>query len=260
MWGLHFFLNFHRNIQVLSPASLTKIILILTDLVLFSLYSNAYFVWILLKLHFTNTFSVYSGAGCLPSLSACLLPGDCHLLIQTSRRFPQLDQYLPAACLSLLQGTNTTWSLLCAYIYVFYCFTWDMTCQFVCMCMQVIEVLVRSEQGLFREVVKHLNQVEEQVLESLAWTSNSPLWETLRGAKDQVPACKQVQNLQQTPQHLRTTQRIHKYSCVCACVCQVMPPQYLEQNNDSSSGSLPITPVNQGQNLNIGSALKGILY
>uniref|UniRef100_A0A674MSQ5 RB transcriptional corepressor like 2 n=1 Tax=Takifugu rubripes TaxID=31033 RepID=A0A674MSQ5_TAKRU len=94
---------------------------------------------------------------------------------------------------------------------------------------KVIEVLVRSEQGLFREVVKHLNQVEEQVLESLAWTSNSPLWETLRGAKDQVPACKQV-----------------------------MPPQYLEQNNDSSSGSLPITPVNQGQNLNIGSALKGM--
>lgn len=59
--------------------------------------------------------------------------------------------------------------------------------------MQVIEVLVRSEQGLFREVVKHLNQVEEQVLESLAWTSDSPLWESLRGAKDQVPACQQVQ-------------------------------------------------------------------
>lgn len=103
---------------------------------LFSLYSNAYFVWILLKLHFTNTFSVYSGAGCLPSLSACLLPGDCHLLIQTSRRFPQLDQYLPAACLSLLQGTNTTWSLLCAYICV--CFialpeTWRV-CLCVCAC------------------------------------------------------------------------------------------------------------------------------
>lgn len=58
--------------------------------------------------------------------------------------------------------------------------------------MQVIEVLVRSEQGLFREVVKHLNQVEEQVLESLAWTSDSPLWETLRRAKDHVPACQEV--------------------------------------------------------------------
>lgn len=61
-------------------------------------------------------------------------------------------------------------------------------------CLQVIEVLVRSEQGLFREVVKHLNQVEEQVLESLAWSSDSPLWESLRGAKEQVPACQQVRS------------------------------------------------------------------
>uniref|UniRef100_A0A3B4XRW9 Retinoblastoma-like protein 2 n=1 Tax=Seriola lalandi dorsalis TaxID=1841481 RepID=A0A3B4XRW9_SERLL len=57
---------------------------------------------------------------------------------------------------------------------------------------KVIEVLVRSEQGLFREVVKHLNQVEEQVLESLAWSRDSPLWESLRGAKDLVPACQEV--------------------------------------------------------------------
>uniref|UniRef100_A0A3Q2DFJ2 Retinoblastoma-like 2 (p130) n=1 Tax=Cyprinodon variegatus TaxID=28743 RepID=A0A3Q2DFJ2_CYPVA len=54
----------------------------------------------------------------------------------------------------------------------------------------VIEVLVRSEQGLSREVVKHLNQVEEQVLESLAWTSGSPLWQSLRTAK--VPSCQEV--------------------------------------------------------------------
>lgn len=80
---------------------------------------------------------------------------------------------------------------------------------------KVIEVLVRSEQGLFREVVKHLNQVEEQVLESLAWTSGSPLWEALAGASDRVsdrvPACQQV-----------------------------MPPQYLEPgdgNPDLSSSS-----------------------
>uniref|UniRef100_A0A8C3AXS0 Retinoblastoma-like protein 2 n=1 Tax=Cyclopterus lumpus TaxID=8103 RepID=A0A8C3AXS0_CYCLU len=83
---------------------------------------------------------------------------------------------------------------------------------------KVIEVLVRSEQGLFREVVKHLNQVEEQVLESLAWTNDSPLWESLRGAKDHVPACKQV-----------------------------MPLQYLEQSDESSS--VPLTPINQGPEL-----------
>ena len=76
-------------------------------------------------------------------------------------------------------------------------------CVCVCVCVraQVIEVLVRSEQGLFREVVKHLNQVEEQVLETLAWTSDSPLWEKLRGAKEQVPACKQVQSARPAAQH-----------------------------------------------------------
>lgn len=56
--------------------------------------------------------------------------------------------------------------------------------------MQVIEVLVRSEQSLFREAVKHLNQVEEQVLESLAWTRDSPLWHSLQSAK--VPSCQEV--------------------------------------------------------------------
>ncbi|KAF3706008.1 Retinoblastoma-like protein 2 130 kDa retinoblastoma-associated protein [Channa argus] len=93
---------------------------------------------------------------------------------------------------------------------------------------KVIEVLVRSEQGLFREVVKHLNQVEEQVLESLAWTSNSPLWESLHGAKDHIPTCQEV-----------------------------MPPQYLEQNNESSTGSVPLTPINQGPELNSNSSVKG---
>lgn len=94
---------------------------------------------------------------------------------------------------------------------------------------KVIEVLVRSEQGLFREVVKHLNQVEEQVLESLAWTSGSPLWESLRGAKDHVPACQEV-----------------------------MPPQYLEQNDESSTGSVPLTPINHGADLTTNSTIKGV--
>ncbi|KAM9854316.1 retinoblastoma-like protein 2 [Aulostomus maculatus] len=94
---------------------------------------------------------------------------------------------------------------------------------------KVIEVLVRSEQGLFREVVKHLNQVEEQVLESLAWTSDSLLWESLHAAKDHVPACQEV-----------------------------MPPQYLEPSDDSGSGSVPLTPVSHGHNLNTSSTIKGV--
>lgn len=61
--------------------------------------------------------------------------------------------------------------------------------------LQVIEVLVRAEEGLFREVVKHLNHVEEQVLESLAWKGNSPLWESIREAKNCVPACQEVRTI-----------------------------------------------------------------
>ena len=45
---------------------------------------------------------VYPGAGRLPSLAARLLPGDRHLLLQTSRWFPQPDRHLPASSLSLL--------------------------------------------------------------------------------------------------------------------------------------------------------------
>ncbi|XP_069384499.1 retinoblastoma-like protein 2 isoform X2 [Paralichthys olivaceus] len=92
---------------------------------------------------------------------------------------------------------------------------------------KVIEVLVRSEQGLFREVVKHLNQVEEQVLESLVWSSDSPMWEILSGAKDQVPSCQQV-----------------------------MPPQYLEPNDDISSGSAPISHLSHGPDLS--SSVPGV--
>uniref|UniRef100_A0A1A7XP02 Retinoblastoma-like 2 (p130) n=1 Tax=Iconisemion striatum TaxID=60296 RepID=A0A1A7XP02_9TELE len=92
---------------------------------------------------------------------------------------------------------------------------------------KVIEVLVRSEQGLFREVVKHLNQVEEQILESLAWTSDSPLWQSLQSA--QVPSCQEV-----------------------------MPPQYLEQNEESSGAGIPLTPTSQGPDLSTNSSIKGV--
>uniref|UniRef100_A0A6Q2XPU4 Retinoblastoma-like 2 (p130) n=1 Tax=Esox lucius TaxID=8010 RepID=A0A6Q2XPU4_ESOLU len=90
---------------------------------------------------------------------------------------------------------------------------------------KVIEVLVRAEQGLFREVVKHLNQIEEQVLESLAWEGGSPLWDSIRGAKNQAPACQEV-----------------------------MPPQHLEDGDGgSSAGNAPLTLNNLGTDLNTNS-------
>uniref|UniRef100_A0A8C8IXB4 Retinoblastoma-like 2 (p130) n=1 Tax=Oncorhynchus tshawytscha TaxID=74940 RepID=A0A8C8IXB4_ONCTS len=90
---------------------------------------------------------------------------------------------------------------------------------------KVIEVLVRVEQGLFRKVVKHLNQVEEQVLESLAWRGGSPLWDSVRGAKNQPPSCQEV-----------------------------MPPQHLEDGD----GAAPLTPSNRGTDLGANRGGKGV--
>uniref|UniRef100_A0A8C3AH09 Retinoblastoma-like 1 (p107) n=1 Tax=Cyclopterus lumpus TaxID=8103 RepID=A0A8C3AH09_CYCLU len=45
---------------------------------------------------------------------------------------------------------------------------------------KVIEVFIRSEEGLSRDMVKHLNLIEEQVLESRAWSADSALWSALQ--------------------------------------------------------------------------------
>ncbi|KAM9589947.1 retinoblastoma-like protein 1 isoform 3-T3 [Trichechus inunguis] len=55
---------------------------------------------------------------------------------------------------------------------------------------KVIEVVIRSEEGLSRDMVKHLNSIEEQILESLAWSHDSALWEALQANK--VPTCEEV--------------------------------------------------------------------
>ncbi|XP_064888769.1 retinoblastoma-like protein 1 isoform X2 [Columba livia] len=51
---------------------------------------------------------------------------------------------------------------------------------------KVIEVLIRSEEGLSRDMVKHLNSIEEQILESLAWTRDSALWSALQASENKV--------------------------------------------------------------------------
>uniref|UniRef100_A0A3P8RLF2 Retinoblastoma-like protein 1 n=1 Tax=Amphiprion percula TaxID=161767 RepID=A0A3P8RLF2_AMPPE len=57
---------------------------------------------------------------------------------------------------------------------------------------KVIEVFIRSEEGLSRDMVKHLNSIEEQVLESRAWTADSALWSTLQVAGNKVPTVEEV--------------------------------------------------------------------
>ncbi|KAI5708296.1 hypothetical protein M8J77_020055 [Diaphorina citri] len=57
---------------------------------------------------------------------------------------------------------------------------------------KVIEVIVRAEASLSRDIVKHLNLTEEQVLDSLAWVSNSPLWKNIEDSGQEIPGCEQV--------------------------------------------------------------------
>ncbi|XP_072237583.1 retinoblastoma-like protein 1 [Leuresthes tenuis] len=57
---------------------------------------------------------------------------------------------------------------------------------------KVIEVFIRSEEGLSRDMVKHLNSIEEQVLESRAWTADSALWSAFEAAGNKVPTVEEV--------------------------------------------------------------------
>ncbi|NP_001124082.1 retinoblastoma-like protein 1 [Danio rerio] len=57
---------------------------------------------------------------------------------------------------------------------------------------KVIEVFIRSEEGLSRDMVKHLNSIEEQVLESRAWTRDSALWNALNKDNNKVPTVEEV--------------------------------------------------------------------
>uniref|UniRef100_UPI0037E8D63B retinoblastoma-like protein 2 n=1 Tax=Semicossyphus pulcher TaxID=241346 RepID=UPI0037E8D63B len=56
----------------------------------------------------------------------------------------------------------------------------------------VIELVLRAEDRLPLSVTTHLAQLEKKVLESLAWTSDSPLWEILRAIGGSLPTCQQV--------------------------------------------------------------------
>lgn len=53
-------------------------------------------------------------------------------------------------------------------------------------------MFIRSEEGLSRDMVKHLNVIEEQVLESRAWTKDSVLWEALETDNFKVPTVAEV--------------------------------------------------------------------
>lgn len=58
---------------------------------------------------------------------------------------------------------------------------------------KVIEPAILSQNGFWREVVKHLNNVEEQIVECLVWKVDSPLWSTMERCGQPVPTFEEVQ-------------------------------------------------------------------
>ncbi|KAM7014964.1 retinoblastoma-like protein 2 [Tautogolabrus adspersus] len=57
---------------------------------------------------------------------------------------------------------------------------------------KVIELVLRLRECLPRTVFRHLAKLEEKILESLAWTSGSPLWEDIRANDGRLPTCQQA--------------------------------------------------------------------
>lgn len=57
---------------------------------------------------------------------------------------------------------------------------------------KIIELVVRTENQLSRDMVKHLTMLEERILDSISWEADSPLWKTIEESNMSVPSCEDV--------------------------------------------------------------------
>ncbi|GMT28601.1 hypothetical protein PFISCL1PPCAC_19898 [Pristionchus fissidentatus] len=57
---------------------------------------------------------------------------------------------------------------------------------------KIIEMVVKAEGGLSRECIRHINGIEESILEEGAWSHESPLWATLSRRADGVPSSESI--------------------------------------------------------------------
>ncbi|XP_064413824.1 retinoblastoma-associated protein isoform X2 [Latimeria chalumnae] len=72
---------------------------------------------------------------------------------------------------------------------------------------KVIESFIKAEPSLTREMIKHLERCEHRIMESLAWQSDSPLFDLIKQFKEQegqVDQPEQTSTLQQPLQHSHT--------------------------------------------------------
>lgn len=57
---------------------------------------------------------------------------------------------------------------------------------------KIIEMVVKADIGLSRDSIRHINGIEENILEEMAWTHDSPLWGTLSRRADGVPSSESI--------------------------------------------------------------------
>lgn len=81
---------------------------------------------------------------------------------------------------------------------------------------KLIEIIVRSHNGILnREMIKHLNVVEETCLESLAWKRNSPVWEIIKKESVPLPSWCDVKvgNIGNSVLQGKCREKIYYYKC-----------------------------------------------
>ncbi|XP_063058828.1 retinoblastoma-associated protein [Engraulis encrasicolus] len=70
---------------------------------------------------------------------------------------------------------------------------------------KVIESFIKAEPSLNRDIVKHLERCEHMIIETIAWRTNSPLFELLQQAEDSRPEpAEPPAVLHHPPQHSHT--------------------------------------------------------
>ncbi|XP_062907198.1 retinoblastoma-associated protein isoform X1 [Mobula hypostoma] len=72
---------------------------------------------------------------------------------------------------------------------------------------KVIESFIKAEPNLTREMIKHVERCEHRIMESIAWQSNSPLFDILKQQKEQEDQPDQLEptsTLKQPLQHSHT--------------------------------------------------------
>ncbi|CAK9297655.1 unnamed protein product [Gordionus sp. m RMFG-2023] len=104
---------------------------------------------------------------------------------------------------------------------------------------RVIELCIRAQDKLSREMVKHLNKIEEGILESVVWHNDSLLWGILKN--NPVPWCKEVFNSRNI-EYVSSSFATFTPPSVLKTIHRHIPP------STTSLGSLLLTPVNEPEN------------